>query len=221
MKYLRAASPEVGPAVVEGGQHVEGDGEDLEAQEDDDQVVGRAHQHGPRRRDHGQDVELRALDPLAPQVAVGHQGGEQHGDGDQDRMKHAKPSMATARAMVVWARGGHVGPLARGRPQGGEGDGDGAVVATVTRRGRRTSEETARRRTAPPSMIIIGQDGPVADVRRVDGGAGAWRVFTRALPAAAGAAGTPVARPRRPPRRAGRSAGSACRWPSPPGPSGG
>ena len=72
-----------GPAVIERGEDVEGDGEDLQAEEDDDQVVGRAHQHGPRGRHQGQHVELRARDALPSEVAVGHQRGEQHGRGDE------------------------------------------------------------------------------------------------------------------------------------------
>jgi hypothetical protein len=33
------------PSAVEAGQHVKGDGKDLQCQEDDDQVGGGAHQH--------------------------------------------------------------------------------------------------------------------------------------------------------------------------------
>ncbi len=79
-----------GALVVEGGQHVQGEGEDLEAEEDDDQVVGHPHHHGAGGREHRQHVELRAVRAFPAQVAVRHERGEQHGDGDQHGDEHAE-----------------------------------------------------------------------------------------------------------------------------------
>ena len=51
------------PSVV-AGHHVQGDGEDLQAEEQHDQVVGTGHEHGARRRQHGQHVELGPVQPF-------------------------------------------------------------------------------------------------------------------------------------------------------------
>jgi hypothetical protein len=47
-EVLEAGLAGLQPAAVEGGEHVEGDREDLEGQEHDDEVVGRRHQEHPR-----------------------------------------------------------------------------------------------------------------------------------------------------------------------------
>ena len=107
--------------VVGGGQDVERDGQDLETEEDDDEVVGRPHDHGPRCRQHGQDVELGADHPFPAQVAVGDQGGEQHGDGHHDLDEDVEPVEGDgAGDGHLGAVRGHVVPLEEGGHQGGD-----------------------------------------------------------------------------------------------------
>ena len=159
MKYLRAASPEAGPAVVERGEDVEGDGEDLQAEEDDDQVVGRPHQHRSRRRHQGENVELGAVDPLPPEVAVGHQRGEEHGGRHQHGDQHAEAVHDDGvRDVGVRRRGPGRRTTARWRcPNAPPEITTLPMVLTRTRSGRLTSEATASRTTAPPPMMMIGR----------------------------------------------------------------
>ena len=99
--------------------------------------------------------------PLMPsrlEIAVGHQGGEQHGHGDQHVDQHAEAVHHDGMGDVgVGAVGLHVGPLPDGDPEGAAGDDDGAEGGDRTRSGRLTSEATASRSTAPPIMMIGGR----------------------------------------------------------------
>ena len=50
------------PAHVHGGEDVDGERQDLEADEQHDQVVGRRHDHAARGRQQDERVQLGALD---------------------------------------------------------------------------------------------------------------------------------------------------------------
>ena len=156
----------LGPLVVEGGQHVERDRQDLEAQEHDDQVVGLAHEDGPGRRDHGQHVQLGPLGPLPLEVALGHQGRERHGHGHEHGDEHAEP---VDHHRVGDRRVGpavlEVGPLPPGQAEGGERDQRGSRSwPPAAGAGWRTSEDTARSTTRAAQHHDDRQDRQVPDV---------------------------------------------------------
>ena len=69
---------------VEGGQHIEGDRQDLKGQEDHHEVVGLGHHDGPRRRGECQDVVLGGGDALTHEVGVTDHGGDQQSRDDRD-----------------------------------------------------------------------------------------------------------------------------------------
>ena len=82
-EVLHAGFLRLGPPQMHRREHVRGDRQDLEAEEHDDQVVGRRHDHAARRRQQDEDVQLGAVETFAAQVAVGqhrrqHDGGTDH-----------------------------------------------------------------------------------------------------------------------------------------------
>ena len=70
-------------AQVQGGHDVDGDRQQLEAEEQHDQVVGRGHDHAACGREQQQHVELDARQVLAGEVGPGEQRRGDHGDGEQ------------------------------------------------------------------------------------------------------------------------------------------
>ncbi len=72
-EVLHAGFLRRGPPQVHGGEHVDGQREDLEAEEQDDEVVGGGHQDAARGRQEHQDVELGAVHAFPPQVPVGEE----------------------------------------------------------------------------------------------------------------------------------------------------
>ncbi len=117
--------------TIEAHQHVEPNGEDLEPQEDDDQVISRDHEQRPRGGGQRQDVKVRPRDALALRPVVGHQGREQNphrnddGAHDREAVEHHRVG-DRGRGPVV----GDVGPLEKGdddrrdRRQGGDRGGE-------------------------------------------------------------------------------------------------
>ena len=105
-------------AQVHGGEHVHGDGEDLEAEEHHDEVVGRRHHQAAGGRQHHEDVGLGALHLLAAQPAVQQQRAEDHRGGDGDRREDREPVDADGLAeRGERARGPGPAPGPRGGPR--------------------------------------------------------------------------------------------------------
>ncbi len=119
-----------GEVVVERREHIEGDGEDLQTQKDDDQVVGRAHQHGARSRDQSQDMEFRSGDALTGEIAIGDQRREEHGGRHHHGNERAEAIHHDGMGDVgVRPMGPHIGPLPYGdaeRTAGNDHAADGA-----------------------------------------------------------------------------------------------
>ncbi len=78
------------PAAVERGEHVEGDGHDLQAQEQHDRSGRLGHEHGPDAGEAHEGVGLHPVEPFSLQVAVRQQGPEHGGHADQQAEEHGE-----------------------------------------------------------------------------------------------------------------------------------
>ncbi len=156
------------PGVV-AGQHVQGDGEDLQPQEQHDQVVGARHEHGARRREHGQHVELGAVEAFLAQVGVGRQGRHDERRSDQQREEHAEPvhgdgsgdRRVPAPSDVVPQQVG-VGHRGTGGGHGEDGVGPSGQRAALQRRHGHEHQRQA-------DQEQLGHDGRVVDARQLEG----------------------------------------------------
>jgi hypothetical protein len=79
---------------VHRGEHVGGDREDLETDEQDDQVVGRRHRDAARGRQQHQHVPLGSLEALTAQVAVEQERTERDRDADGAGDEQREPVQA-------------------------------------------------------------------------------------------------------------------------------
>jgi hypothetical protein len=77
--------------TVKANEHVEADGENLQSEEDDDEIVGLHHQERARARSERQDVKVRAGDALALGPVVGHECGKQHRRSDRHVANDGEP----------------------------------------------------------------------------------------------------------------------------------
>ena len=159
-EVLHGRLARLGPAAVEAGQHVQGDREDLEAEEDHDQVVGRGHEHGARRREQGQHVELGPVEALPPQVAVGDQRAEDDGAADQDHEEDAeavdRDGVADGEGRRAWGRAGSTARPTRRAPPRPTSDGQGRPTGPGRDR-LGITDETTRMTSAPPIRISSGR----------------------------------------------------------------
>ena len=87
-EVLDAAFLALDPLAMAGGHHVHRDRQDLETEEQHDQIVRRTHHHATDRGQQIQRVDLGTLEVLAPQIVVGDEGDQHHGDGDRDGDDH-------------------------------------------------------------------------------------------------------------------------------------
>ncbi len=100
---------------IETDQHVKPDGENLQPEEDDDQVVGLNHQQRTRTGGQRQDVKVSPGDALAPRPVVSHEGRQQHRASDghvahhRETVQHHGVRHAGRRSVV-----GDVVPLEEG-----------------------------------------------------------------------------------------------------------
>lgn len=120
-EVLEARLLGLGAVALHGGQDVGGDGEDLEAEEDHDEVAGDGHHHAAGRRQQQEHVVLRAVELLAAEVVVRHQGGQHHGHADDrgdeggEAVHGHRPGQGGGGALVLDAL-----PQVDGAPQGGQ-----------------------------------------------------------------------------------------------------
>ncbi len=89
-EVLEAALRAAGFAAVAGGEHVEGQRHRLQTDEQDDQVVRRAHHDGAGGGDEVEGVDLRPVHPLAGEVVVADEGDQQQAGADGDRHEHGE-----------------------------------------------------------------------------------------------------------------------------------
>ncbi len=104
---------QVGPP--DAGEHVDRDRHELEAQEEDDEVVGLRHHDHAEQGEQEHDVVLAALDADRFQVVHRHQQREDADDADHDGEEHREPveHEAAAESAAVG------GPEQRGGDRGG------------------------------------------------------------------------------------------------------
>ena len=88
-KYLRPASVERTIVAVEGGEHVEREALQLEADIERDEVGGRDHQHHAEHGEDDQHRELEAAELLAHQEALAHDQHER-GAGEHEHLGEAR-----------------------------------------------------------------------------------------------------------------------------------
>ena len=156
----RLLRPDV--TAVAGGQHVEGDRQRLEPQEQHDHVVGHRHDHAAQGRQQDQRVDLGPVLALAPQVLVEEQrrerGGHRHGEREEQREVVERHGAGHERGRTVTA---HVVPQEHGehgrRRRGGHGhEGEAAPGPAIARERRAhqqrqaAAEQHEQRRQAVP-----------------------------------------------------------------------
>ena len=163
---MRPASCDVGAPAVERGEHVQGDRQDLERQEDRDEVVGRRHQHHAGGRAQHQREVLGPFEVLTLQVARRQQQREQRRD-EHDGLgehretvdrDHADLGLLAGEQRLIRAVVLHEGPLDRGEHRRGDHAADRDdqrrlvhVRAVADERSQRARSRARRRRSRSPA----------------------------------------------------------------------
>ena len=166
---MSAASPGLDPTWIARGEHVERDRHDLEAQEDQDEIVGLTHDHGAERRNEHESVQLRTVSALTLEPALAHERRDDHRTRHEDRDEGAESVLDDGRI------DGHVGTVSGSvDPLGDAGDeARRAGEDRQARRSRRVHPATQERRgpedhQCPPEHQQLGKDRQVRDRRDRD-----------------------------------------------------
>ena len=111
-EVLECGLPRLDPTWIAGGEHVERDRHDLEAQEDQDEIVGLTHDHCAEGRNEHESVQLRTVGPFTLEPALAHERGDDHRTRHEDRDEGAETVLDDGRVDGhVRTMGGSVHPL--------------------------------------------------------------------------------------------------------------
>ncbi len=159
------------PAGVHAGEDVDRDGQDLEAEEHHDEVVGRSHDHATRRRQEHEHEGLDPVEALTLDVAVEEQRAQDHRGADGEGGEQGEP-VDTDRAGDGREGPGpgvvpeHPVPLGDGADAGGEADEGGERPVAAHGRAALQQRATDQQHDRPADEDQDGQDREVVDVGR-------------------------------------------------------
>ncbi len=170
------------PAAVHAGEHVDRDGEDLEAEEQDDEVLGRGHDDAAGGRQQEEDERLGALEVLPAQVAVGEEAGDDHAHRDHrdqeegeavDRVGPAHHGAGARLRQVAPQQHAGEDRAQRGGDRGDGGPADGAAAgqepAEGEQQGRPGHHDEERRERRPGDAGGVDASSTVGEQQRAHG----------------------------------------------------